>query len=125
MMTTNIPNALVNAVAEGRTPANPEAKLAALNRELEKVKRDIAEQERLENRYMLYQSAYDKLRRELTKTLTLEERDAIDGAYIFLHSGSVDIVRNIPSATSKGEDVKLEKDLSMAEAMKELDSIQD
>ena len=85
-----------------------------------KVRKDITEQERLEKRWALFEGACKKLRQEMGKTLTREERDAIDGLYIFLHGGCVDMVRHIPSDTSKGEDKKLLKDLDTAEAMKEL-----
>lgn len=119
----NIPNAAVSAVLDGRSPANKAARVAALEKELKKVRESIEEQERLDRRYKLYQTAYDKLKRELFKTLTQEERDAIDGAYLFLHSGLVDIVREIPSATSRGEDLRLDKDLRTVEALKELESL--
>jgi hypothetical protein len=122
-MMTNLPNSAVSAVIDGKSPANKAARIAELEKELKKVRESIEEQERLDKRYATVQRAFDKLKRELFKTLTPEERDAIDGAYIFLHSGSVDLVRNIPSATSKGEDLRLDKDLRTVEALKELDTL--
>jgi len=119
-MNQTLSNSAVEAAIEGGPKVDREARIAQLQRELEKVRKDIKEQERLEKRYATVRSAFAKLKRELGKTLTEEEREAIDGAYIFLHSGSVDMVRHIPSATSKGEDRRLEKDLNMAEAMREL-----
>ena len=88
-----------------------------------RTNKDIAEQERLENRYQLVQSAFAKLKMEIGKALTREEYEAIHGVYIFIHGGLVDMVRHIPSATSMGEDTRLEKDLDTAEAMKELASL--
>ena len=97
-----------------------QSRIEALQKQLAKVKKDIVEQERLEKRDATVQSAFAKLKREMGKTLTREEYDAIDGAYIFLHGGCVDLVRHLPSATSEGQDKKLLKDLDMAEAMREL-----
>jgi predicted RNase H-like nuclease (RuvC/YqgF family) len=122
-MMSNIPNSAVNAVLDGRSPANKAARITELEKELKKVRDSIEEQERLDRRYATVQRAFDKLKRELFKTLTREELDAIDGAYLFLHSGSVDLVRNVPSATSRGEDLALDKDLRTVEALKELESL--
>ena len=110
----------VRAVIEGEKGVNRDARVAALEKQLAKVRKDISEQERLEKRYSLVQTAFDKLKRELGKTLTTEEYNAIDGSYIFLHSGNVDMVRHIPAETSRGEDKRLETDLDTVEAMKEL-----
>jgi hypothetical protein len=119
-MPDNIPNRAVEAVIQGKNRKDSEARIAELGKQLEKVRADITEQERLEKRWATIQSAFAKLKRELGKTLTNEERDAIDGAYIFLHSGQVDLVRQLPSSTSKGEDRSLLKDLRTVEALKEL-----
>lgn len=122
-MTAKITSHTVNtALAEGKDVDRQE-RITKLQGALEKVQKDIAEQVRLEKRWAIVQSAFTKLKRELGKTLTQEERDAIDGIYLFLHSGSVDMVRHIPSATSRGEDVKLERDLDMAEALQNLGNI--
>lgn len=88
------------------------AKIAELESQLAKVMKNIAEEERVEKRLALIQSAFGKLKAELLRTLTPEEREAVNGAYLFLHTGGVDLVRRIPSPTSKGEDRKLEKDLN-------------
>jgi hypothetical protein len=122
-MSDTIPASVVNAVIEGGSSAARAARIAELEKELKKVRESIAEQERLDKRYATVQRAFDKLKRELFKTLTREELDAIDGAYIFLHSGSVDLVRTVPSATSRGEDVALDKDLRTVEALKELETL--
>jgi hypothetical protein len=122
-MSNTLPNAAVEAVIQGKAIKDKPARIAQLERELEKVRRDIAEQERLEKRWATVQRAFDKLKREMFRTLTPEEIEAIDGAYIFLHSGLVDLVRTVPSATSKGEDVALDKDLRTVEALKELDTL--
>jgi len=122
-MPAKITSSTVNEVlAEGKDVDRQE-RMTKLQGALEKVHKDIAEQERLEKRWAIVQSAFTKLKRELGKTLTQEERDAIDGIYLFLHSGHVDMVRHIPSSTSKGEDVKLERDLDMAEALKDLGNL--
>jgi len=123
MTTSNIPNALVRAAMEEGPAVDRDERIAKLQKELERVKADIGEADRVERRSQLVQSAYHKLRRELVQTLTREERDAIDGIYLFLHSGSVDMVRHVPSGTDKGEHRKLERDLTMAEAMQELKAV--
>ena len=122
-MTMTLSNSAVEAVIRGGPKVDRSARIAELGKLLEKVKKDIAEQERLEKRWQLVYSAFTKLKREMFQTLTPEEREAMDGAYIFLHSGCVDLVRQIPSDTSKGEEQRLEKDLSTAEAMRELKTL--
>ena len=122
-MTTKLSSAVVDKALEEGKGVDRQSRIDALQKQLAKVRKDIAEQERLEKRWQLFETACGKLRLELGKTLTQEERDAIDGLYIFLHSGCVDFVRHIPAATSTGEDKRLERDLDMAEAMKELQSL--
>jgi len=115
--------AIVNeALYEGKG-VDRDARIEALQKQLAKVQKDIAEQERIEKRLALVNSAFAKLKREMGKTLTPEEYQAIDGIYLFLHSGCVDMVRTIPSATSKGEDKRLESDLDTAQAIQELSSL--
>lgn len=113
----------VVAALGGGPKVDRASRVAQLEKQLERVRKDITEQERLDKRWALVEGAFNKLMREMGKTLTHEEWEAIDGAYIFLHSGKVDLVRQIPSATSKGEDRRLEKDLNTAEAMRELQAI--
>ncbi len=122
MTATLSPSIVDKALEEGKT-VDRQSRIEQLEKQLAKVKKDIAEQERLERRWALFEGACEKLRREMGKTLTREERNAIDGIYIFLHSGCVDFIRHIPSATSRGEDKRLEKDLDTAEALKELSSL--
>ena len=122
-MTQTLSSAVVDrALEEGKT-ADRQSRIAQLEKQLAKVRKDIAEQERLEKRWQLFEGACKKLRQEMGKTLTREEYQAIDGIYIFLHSGCVDFVRHIPSATSTGEDKRLEKDLDTVEALHELSSL--
>ena len=122
-MTMKLSRAIVNeALYEGKG-VDRDARIEALQKQLAKVQKDIAEQERVEKRLALVKSAYAKLRRELGKTLTPEEYEAIDGIYLFVHSGCVDMIRDIPSATSKGEDKRLERDLDTAEALHELETL--
>lgn len=121
-MTAISKSAVDKALEEGNA-VDRSARIADLEKQLAKVRKDIAEQERLEQRWQLVQTALGKLRTELGQTLTREEYRAVDGIYIFIHGGCVDFVRHIPSATSKGEDKQLEKDLDTAEAMKELDAL--
>ena len=116
------PTEVEKILVEGET-VDRQSRIQALQKQLAKVKKDITEQVRLEKRDATVQSAFAKLKREMGKTLTSEEYQAIDGAYIFLHGGCVDLVRHLPSATSDGQDTKLLKDLEMAEAMKELDTL--
>ncbi|KKK59271.1 hypothetical protein LCGC14_3036050 [marine sediment metagenome] len=108
--------------SEGKT-VDRSARIAELEKQLVKVRRDITEQNRLEKKWQLFEGACKKLRKEMGKTLTREERDAIDGLYIFLHSGCVDFVRNVPSVTDKGENKRLNRDLDTAEALRELDTL--
>ena len=122
-MTSNLsPRIVDKALEEGET-VDRQARIALLEKQLAKVRKDIVEQERLEKRDALVKSAYAKLKLQIGKTLTSEEYDAIDGIYIFLHGGCLDMVRHLPSPTSKGEDTKLLKDLEMAEKMHELESL--
>ena len=121
-MTTLSRSIVDKALEEGKT-VDRQSRIDALQKQLVKVHKDIAEQERLEKRWATVQTAFAKLKRELGKTLTREEYQAIDGIYIFLHSGCVDMVRHIPAATSRGEDNRLERDLDMAESLKELVSL--
>jgi len=122
-MTTKLSSAVVDKTLEEGKGVDRQSRIDALRKQLARVQKDIAEQERLEKRWATVQRAFAKLKREMGKTLTREEYEAIDGIYIFLHSGCVDMVRHIPSATSRGEDKRLERDLDMAEAMKELASL--
>jgi len=108
------------ALEEGKT-VDRSARIAELEKKLVKVRKDIAEQERLEKRWALVEGAYEKLRKEMGKCLTREEYQAIDGVYIFLHSGCVDFVRHVPSLTDAGENKKLNRDLDTVEALRELD----
>jgi len=116
----NIPNALVRAAMEEGSGVDREARIAKLQKELVRCQADLVEAERVENRSQLVQSAYKKLRRELGKSLSPEEREAIDGIYLFLHGTNVDMIRQIPSGTDRGEHRKLERDLTMADALAEV-----
>jgi len=122
-MTMKLSSAVVDEALNEGKGVNRDARIEALHKQLAKVQKDIAEQERVEKRLALVKSAYAKLRRELGKTLTPEEYEAIDGIYLFVHSGCVDMIRDIPSATSKGEDKRLERDLDTAEALHELETL--
>jgi len=122
-MTPKLSSAVVDEALEEGDKVDRQSRIDALEKQLVKVRKDIVEQERLERRWELVNSAYAKLKRELGKTLTREEYDAIDGIYLFLHSGCVDMARHIPAATSRGEDRRLESDLDTAEAMHELSSL--
>ena len=122
MATALSPSIVDKALEEGQT-VDRQSRIAQLEKQLAKVRKDIAEQERLEKRWQLFEGACKKLRQEMGKTLTREEYQAIDGIYIFLHGGCVDFVRHIPALTSRGEDKQLEKDLDTVEAMHELSSL--
>ena len=119
-MTNDIDNEAIEAVLRGDTEEDRRMRIARLEKDLAKVRRDIEEQARLEARLSLVNTAFTKLKKELGKTLTEEEYRAIDGAYIFLHSGCVDLIRAIPDGTSRGEDKKLLYDLDTAESLREL-----
>lgn len=124
-MHNGITSSVVNEVIDDGGKVDRPARRAQLEAQLAKLQKDIAEQERLENRWTLIYSAFDKLKREIGKTLTTEEREAVDGMYIFFHSGHVDMVRNTNSATDQGENMRFEKDMSTAEAIHELESLKD
>ena len=110
------------ALEEGKT-VDRSARMTVLDKQLAKVRKDIAEQERLEKKWRVFETACQKLRKEMGKTLTREEYQAIDGLYIFLHGGCVDFIRHVPSATDAGENKRLNRDLDTAEALKELSSL--
>lgn len=120
---TTLSNTAVEEAIKGGPKVDRAARIAELEKQLAKVRKDIAEQERLDKWFNTVQTAFAKLKREMGKTLTDEEWRAIDGAYIFLHSGCVDLVRTIPSATDKGEGKRFEKDMNTAKAMRELASL--
>ncbi|KKL83693.1 hypothetical protein LCGC14_1972180 [marine sediment metagenome] len=121
-MTTLSRSVVDEVLAEGKT-VDRSARIAQLEKQLAKVRKDIAEQERLEKRWQVFETACKKLRKEMGKTLTSEEYQAIDGLYIFLHSGCVDFIRYVPSATDKGENKRLNQDLDTMEALHELDAL--
>jgi len=121
-MTTLSSSVVDEALAEGKT-VDRSARIAQLEKQLAKVHKDIAEQERLEKRWQVFETACKKLRQEMGKTLTEEEYQAIDGLYIFLHSGCVDFVRRVPDATDKGENKRLNQDLDTMEALNELNAL--
>lgn len=79
------------------------SKVGELQRKLEKVNGEIERERQAERRKELAISAYSKLCQALRIALTNEERQAVDGMYLYLHvdlgSLSVDLVRNIPSST--------------------------
>ena len=122
MTATLSPSIVDKALEEGQT-VDRQSRIAQLEKQLAKVRKDIAEQERLEKRWQLFEGACKKLRKEMGKTLTSEEYQAIDGLYIFLHSGCVDFVRHVPDATDKGENKRLNQDLDTMEALHELDAL--
>lgn len=121
-MSKEITSSVVNEALEEGNNVNRDERVAKLQRELAKVQKDIKAQKILEKRYALVQRAYGKLRRNVLKTLTSEEYQAVDGMYLFIHSGNVDMVRRVPSATSRGEDTRLESDLELAEELQNLQS---
>jgi len=119
-MTTLSRSVVDEALEEGKT-VDRSARIAELEKQLVKVRKDIAEQDRLEKKCQVFETACEKLRKEMGKTLTREEYQAIDGLYIFLHSGCVDFIRHVPSATDAGENKRLNRDLDTVEALHELD----
>lgn len=92
-----------------------------LEEQLEQVKAQIAIETEAERRRGVVMAAYGKLQQNIMDNLTPEERAAVSGMYLFLHvdhdGGAlhVDMVRNVPSATDKGQHEKLEKMMSRAE----------
>jgi len=121
-MTTLSRSVVDEALAEGKA-VDRSARIAQLEKQLAKVRKDIAEQERLEKRWQVFETACKKLRQEMGKTLTQEEKEAIDGLYIFLHRGCVDFVRHVPCATDRGENNRLNQDLDTMQALKELEAL--
>lgn len=119
-MNREITVSVINEALEEGKNVNREERVAQLQKELAKVQKNIKEQERLEKRYALVTRAFTKLKKEIGKSLTPEEYQAVNGMYLFIHSGNVDMVRRVPSATSRGEDTRLESDLEMAEALHDL-----
>ncbi len=121
-MTTLSRSVVDEALEEGKT-VDRSARITELEKQLAKVRKDIAEQDRLEKKWRVFETACQKLRKEMGKTLTHEEYQAIDGLYIFLHGGCVDFIRHIPSATDKGENKRLNRDLDTIEALHELEAL--
>ena len=101
-----------------------QAKIQELEAQLAKLKVEIKKEEKLEEQWRTLERAYSKLKKELGKTLTNEEYNTIDGAYLFLHGGCVDLIRKISSATDKGESKRLEKVLAYGETLAEVREIE-
>ncbi|MGD0794292.1 MAG: hypothetical protein ABR958_01685 [Dehalococcoidales bacterium] len=120
---TTINKAAVEAVLRGGAKTDRPARIAELEKQLEKVRKDIAEQEKVENYWRTFNGAFAKLKAKLFKTLTPEERACMDGAYLFLHAGCVDLVRSLPSATDKGEGNQFLDKVEMGEALAELGNL--
>jgi len=106
-------------------------KVQELEERLAKVQAQIAQERGVERRQAVALSAYSKMRQAMRDCLTDEERQAVDGMYLFLHGGGslcVDLLRNVPSSTDKGQGKALEKVLAYgteeAEAMEELAIVQ-
>ena len=118
-MSEHLSNVAVKAAMEEGPKSDRQAKIAELEAQLAKVRKEIEREEELERHWQLLETAYNKLKKEMGKTLTREEYDAIDGAYIFLHSGCVDLVRHIPSNTDKGEGKRLEKVMDYGDKLAE------
>jgi hypothetical protein len=100
-----------------KNPLKPTAgEIAKLETRVAFYQEKIAEFEALEKRakmaystQALFQTAYDGL--------TLEEKAAINGMYLFIHSGMVDMVKEQPSATDRGEGREFVKMMAKAEAI--------
>lgn len=122
-MGDRLSNTAVRTAMEEGPDVGRQERIERLRKQLERVKGQITEEEEFERRWQLVHSAFTKLKKELGKTLTREEYQAIDGAYIFLHSGSVDLVRHVPSAADKGESKRLEKVLDAGDALQELEAL--
>lgn len=91
------------------TTVDRSKKVRELEEQVARVREEIAEEEERERRVSLFVGAFDKLKKVLVGCLTEEERQAVNGMYLFLHidgagtSLNVDMVRNLPSATDKGQ----------------------
>ena len=86
-----------------------------LEERLSQVKEEIAKQEEQERRVSLVVGTFEKLHRALEGCLTEAETQVVNGMYLFLHIDragnglNVDMVRNIPSTTDKGQGTQLAK----------------
>ena len=94
------------------------AKLDTLEKQRAWVEAEIAKEQEKDRRVALANSAYSKLREALARALTEEEQHAVAGMYLFLHrdGGSallVDLVRNIPSITDRGQGAELDRLLAV------------
>jgi len=92
--------------------------LETLERQLARVNGEIEKEMEVERRKEVALAAYSKLKKALGETLTPEERQAVDGMYLFLHrdaggSLNVDLVRNVPSATDRGQGAKMDAVLAI------------
>ncbi len=119
-MTNNFNAGVVDAVIREGPGKDRQARIAQLETQLARVRNEAEMEAEMERHYQTIQRAFAKLKAEMGKTLTIEERQALDGAYIFLHSGCVDVVRSIPSATDKGEGNRFLEKLDVGEALEEL-----
>jgi hypothetical protein len=122
-MTQTISKSVLESVLRDGPKTDRPARIAELEKQLEKVRKDIVEQEKLEKHWRMFNRAFTKLKAELFQTLTPEEKECMDGAYLFLHGSSVDLVRYLPSATDKGEGKKFLEKVEIGEALAELGKI--
>ncbi len=122
-MTPTINKATVDAVLREGPKGDQTARITELEKQLEKVRKDIAEQQKLEKHWQTFNRAFSKLKVELLKTLTPEELACMDGAYLFLHGGCVDLVRTLPSTTDKGEGPKFLDKIEMGQALEDLGNL--
>ena len=92
--------------------------IEALEKQLARVNGEIAQEMEVERRKELTLAAYSRLAKALRDALTPEERQAVDGMYLFLHRDAggdlnVDLVRDVPSPTDRGQGEKLDKLLAI------------
>lgn len=108
----------VKLSGEDAIPETLPTELDKLEKRLARVNDQIAEEEAYQLRIETVLSAKRKIEGMVISSLTEEEKTAVNGMYLFFHGMCVDIVRNIPSSTDKGQGQQFIKQLEKAEAVK-------
>lgn len=79
------------------------SKVEDMEKELARVRGQVAELQELERKCALVSRTFDRIRTYLLEGFTAEELAVVDGVYLHLHDGMVDMVRHLPSDTDRGE----------------------
>jgi hypothetical protein len=92
------------------------AEIADWEKQVEWYREQIAEEAALEKRLAAVRSGYGKLEAAYAG-MTAEEKMAVEGMYVFIHAGMIDMVKENPSPTDTGAGKAFLKMVAKAEIM--------